>query len=339
MEHETNSQILFYHDGDDVNEEIEKVRFEILTEHPIGAFAIADLTINSTRIITHYEIDIEIEYKRTKEQIDSIVMVSSERYMQTQLLNKMSEYGDESIFRTAMDITEDRIAELVMETYYGNPHRIVMLPIVTVEIFPETGVDKIYLIQYGYTENPSMLRRFGELLTEYIKSNAGIATGNTESEILLSLVSRLIETIEFNEGTARTIPAHGAQNLAATAVGALIRGNAVGEGFAMAFKAIADELGFDCYVVLGYYDGMVHAWNIVSLYGEYYHIDVAMCVVYGIEFAFLKTDDDFDDLGYFWDRDNTVKCEGTLTLDDIPGLDELTDPTDTEDQNGDTEED
>jgi len=238
-----------------------------------------------------------------------------------------------------LQVTEENITELVRETYYQNPHRIVMLPIVTVDIFPEEGVDRIYLIQFGYTENPSNLRRFGELLTEYIQSNAGLAVGNTESEILLSLTDRLIETIEFNEGIAITIPAHGAQNLAATAVGALVRGNAVGEGFAMAFKAIANELGFDCYVVLGYYDGMVHAWNIISLYGEYYHIDVAMCVVYGIEFAFLKTDEDFDELEYSWDKDSTIRCEGTLTLDDIRVDEEITDPNGTENQNGEAEED
>jgi len=337
MEHETSSQFLFYHDGEDVQEEIEQARYEILNEHPIGAFAVAELTLNATRIVTHYEIDIEIEYKRTQEQLDSIVTVSSEQFMKTQLLNKMSEYGGEAIFRSALQVTEENITELVREAYYENPHRIVMLPIVTIEIFPEEGIDRIYLIQFGYTENLNMLRQFGELLTEYIQRNAGLAIGNTESEILLSLVSRLMESITFNEGVARTIPAHGTQNLAATAFGALFRGSAVGEGFAMAFKAIADELGFDCFVVLGYYDDMVHAWNIVSLYGDYYHIDVAMCVVKGMEYAFLKTDDDLEDMMYKWDRDNTVRCSGSLTLEDIPGLDDLTDPGNAN-QNGDEEE-
>ena len=138
----------------------------------------------------------------------------------------------------------------------------------------------------------------------------------------------------FDEGAARTIHVHGAQNLAATAYGALVRGSAVGEGFAMAFKALADELGFDCRVVLGYHDGQVHAWNIISLYGDYYHVDVAMSRVNGIDTAFLKTDADFEKMLYTWDRENTVRCEGALTLDDIPGLGGIDDPDETDDPNG-----
>jgi len=87
-------------------------------------------------------------------------------------------------------------------------------------------------------------------------------------------------------------------------------------------------LGFDCRVVLGLLDGRVHAWNIVFLEGAFYHIDVAMCVVNGLETAFLKTDADFEEM-YDWDMENTVRCEGELTLEDIIGPeepDDLDDP-------------
>ena len=335
MEYETNSQLIYFHDGDDVGEDIEKARNEIMNEHPIGAFAIADISLNATRIVTHYEIEIEIEYKRSKEQIDSIITVSSEHYLRSQLLEIMSIYGEEAVYRSTLNLTAEYLTKLVKETYYQNPHRIVMLPIITVEIFPEEGMDRIYLVRFGYTETTIMLQRYSEILTANIQRNVELATGSTESEILLSLINIFIESIRFDEGSARTIPTHGTQNLLTTAFGALFRGIAVGEGFAMAFKAVADELSFDCYVVLGYYDDMIHAWNIISLYGDYYHIDVAMCVVKGsLEFSFLKTDDDFEEMLYEWDRNNTVRCEGNLTLEDIlPEDDE--DPDNPDNENGD----
>jgi len=187
---------------------------------------------------------------------------------------------------------------------------------VTVEAYPETGPDRVYEIHFGNVENQRMLQYMSGLLTQYIEQNAELALRSTDSETLLTLVNILMETT-FNEGAARTIHAHGVQNFATTAYGALIRGNAVGEGFAMAFKALADELGFDCRVVLGELDGMIHAWNIISLYGDFYHIDVAMCVLLGKDVAFLKTDADFEEMLYTWDRVNTVRCEGILTLEDI----------------------
>jgi len=334
MDHETSIKVLY--EGEDVQAVLLRAGDEIMHEHPIGVYAVANITLDATRIVTHFEVDIEIEYKRTKEQLDSIVTVATELSMRQQLLSKMSEYVEEAVFRTRLRLDEEIITEFVRDIYYQNPHLIVMLPIVTVEIFPEEGSDRIYEIKFGNMESPMMMQRFGELLTHYIQRNAQLAFGSTDPELLLSLVSSLMSSTDFNEGASRTIHVHGAQNLAATAFGALIRGNAVGEGFAMAFKALADELGFDCRVVLGHYDGMIHAWNIVLLYGDFYHIDVAMCVVNGLEAAFLKTDEDFEDM-YSWDRENTVICEGELTLDDIPvpeDPDEPDDPDGSEDQNG-----
>jgi hypothetical protein len=192
-----------------------------------------------------------------------------------------------------------------------------MLPIVVVEIYPEIGSDRIYVVQFGYSEPRRMLLQFGEVLRSYVERFAERTTGNTELEIMLSVVMNLIESIKFDDSAAITIHAHGAQNLSATAYGAFVRDRAVGEGFAMAFKALTDELGLENQIILGYLDGLIHAWNTVNINGEYYHIDVSMSALNGIETAFLKTDVDFEGMLYAWDRENTVKCEGTLTWDDV----------------------
>jgi hypothetical protein len=103
----------------------------------------------------------------------------------------------------------------------------------------------------------------------------------------------------------------------------------------MAFKALTDELGLENLVVLGYLDGLPHAWNIVSLYGEYYHIDVAMSALNGIDTAFLKTDADFEEMLYTWDRENTVRCEGTLTWEDVQSNLETDEPDEPDDSDED----
>ncbi|MCL2663252.1 MAG: hypothetical protein FWE83_07990 [Oscillospiraceae bacterium] len=335
--HETEGQLLYYfHEGGDIQTEIERAREEILTLHPLGAFAVEEISANATRIVMRYEIDIEIEYKRTKEQMDSIINVATERSMRTNLLNVMNQYNDEAVFRTTLDLTEERIADFVRETYYQNPRQIVMLPIIVVEIYPETGTDRIYVVQFGYSEPRRMLLQFGEVLKSYVERFAERAAGNTDLEVMLSIVMNLVESITFDDSAALTIHAHGAQNLSATAYGAFVRDRAVGEGFAMAFKALTDELGLENRIVLGHLDGLIHAWNIVNIDGDYYHIDISMSELNGLENVFLKTDDDFDEMLYTWDRVNTVRCEGTLTWDDIQSLFE-TDETDETDQTDDDE--
>ena len=333
MEYESRGQlIIFNYDGGDVAEDVDRACYEILNEHPVGAFAVSEIAGVVTRIVSYFEVDISIEYKRTNQQLDSIVNVSTLRYLRTELLSIMSDYRDEAVFRTSLQITEEEIIGFVEETYYQNPRNIVMMPVTAVEVFPESGRDRIFELRFSYIDSASILRQYGENLALYVRRNAELAVGDTDSDILLSLAKNIIASTSFDEGTARTISVHGAQNFAATAFGALVNGSAVGEGFAMAFKALCDELGFDCLVVLGYLDGGVHAWNIVSLYGYFYHVDLAMGVVNGIETAFLKTDEDFEER-YTWDRDSTVICNGTLTYEDIVNR-ETTDDPDTDPSSG-----
>jgi hypothetical protein len=333
MGHESAGQFVIYsYDGGDVQADIDRACRDIMNVHPIGVYAVSMISGVATRIVSYFEVDISIEYRKTRQQLESIVNVSTLRYLRTELLSIISEYRDEAVFRTSLQVTEDDIIRFVREAYYQNPRRIVMLPVTAIEIFPATGDDRIFELRFVNIRPAGLMLQFGTSLTLSVRRHAELAVGDTDSEILLSLVNNLIASISFDEGMARTISVHGAQNLAATAYGALQNGNAVGEGFAMAFKAICDELEFDCRVVLGELDGMIHAWNIVALYGDFYHIDIAMGAANGIETAFLKTDADFIER-YTWDTENHPRCEGTLTYEDIVGEEE---PDETE--NGDNGE-
>lgn len=80
----------------------------------------------------------------------------------------------------------------------------------------------------------------------------------------------LVRHIEYDLAVVgRTEP-----HASSTAYGALVLGKAVCGGYAEAFKLFMDLLGIECYVVVGSGDGIPHAWNMVELDGDYYHIDV-----------------------------------------------------------------
>ncbi len=59
-----------------------------------------------------------------------------------------------------------------------------------------------------------------------------------------------------------------------TAYGALVEKSTVCTGYAAAFKALCDRFDLPCWVVLGSFDGVGHAWNIVQLEGETRYVDV-----------------------------------------------------------------
>jgi len=329
--HEVEAQIIYHHLGaENIQVELEFAAAQVMRNHPIGAYAVSNITVNATRIVTYFEVNLTIEYSRTIEEVEAIVAVPSERHMINELTRLMSYHTGQAIFRSTLQFSEEKISTLVRQIYYQNPGSIVMLPFVTVEKFPEIGDDRIYLIQFSYMFDSDMMMLHSAMLSHHIETNVERITGETDSLKLLELVRILVASTAFDEGTAGTISVHGTQNFSVTAYGALLRGHAVGEGFAMAFKAFSDEIGFDNRVVLGYLNGRIHAWNIVELEGYFYHIDVAMSVVYGIEVAFLRTDDEFEEMGYVWDRDDTVVANGPLRLEDILALEAPDEPYEVE---------
>ena len=317
MEYENGGRIIASnYEGEDIQADVDRASLEIIANHPVGVYAVSEISGQATRIVAYFVIDISIEYKRTKQQIDAVISVANERQLRSELLNIMSDYSDEAVFRTTLQISGADIFRYITEAYYQNPRMIVMLPIVAVEVFPEIGEDRIFELSFGLFERARISHGRIEILASYVESNVELAVGDSNAEIMLSLANNLIAFANFDEGAASLVSEHGAQNWAATATGALVNASAIGEGFAMAFKALCDELGLDCRIVLGFLDGRYHAWNMVSLNGEFYHIDVAMCDAFGIETSFLKTDADFAER-YMWDFESYPRANGTLTYEDV----------------------
>lgn len=58
------------------------------------------------------------------------------------------------------------------------------------------------------------------------------------------------------------------------AYGALIRGDAICEGYSRAFKYICNSLDIGCELINGTGDGTDHMWNLVRIDGKWYHVDV-----------------------------------------------------------------
>lgn len=59
-----------------------------------------------------------------------------------------------------------------------------------------------------------------------------------------------------------------------TAYGALIKGKAVCEGYARSMLLLCRSAGINCTLVRGTADDTPHMWNVIEIYGKWYHLDV-----------------------------------------------------------------
>lgn len=103
---------------------------------------------------------------------------------------------------------------------------------------------------------------------DYAFSKA-VAPGMTDIEKMLSIHDYLVDTITYSKdgdlSDLSTFP-----DSVFTPYGALVNGNAVCQGYALAFKLLCDRAGIeDC----GYALTSTHIWNIVKLGDNYYHVD------------------------------------------------------------------
>ena len=96
--------------------------------------------------------------------------------------------------------------------------------------------------------------------------------------------------------------------------GVLIEGVAVCEGYAKTMKYLLDEVGIENYIVIGTANGEGHAWNIVNIGGDYYHVDVTWDDPVSEDGSDLLIYDYFnlkdDDMAktHIWDREKYPKC-------------------------------
>ena len=298
--------------GGDISQDISRACTEIMTDDPYGAYAVLNMTGTSQKIVSYYEVVFTIDYNSevTKKQLESIIQVPTLRYLKSVLQDKLTSYAlSLTILTTNLPLTEEDKDAMVQEIYYENPMEIVMMPIPTVKFYPQDGTDRIADFKFGYSRyEPGTLIAMSEDLRDMTRRFAGSVTGKDDGAILLSLCQKLMGSVEYDDALAESGD-YSTQNIVATAYGALINGSAIGEGYAMAYKALCDELGYDCDVVIGTLDGKPHAWNIIEFGSDYYHVDTSMCDVEGLDAAFMKNDTEMQER-YSWDRAKYTACSG-----------------------------
>lgn len=93
----------------------------------------------------------------------------------------------------------------------------------------------------------------------------------TEVQKILAIHDYLINSVVYNNREPIALKYN---YFAHNAYGALVNKKAVCDGIACAFQALANKAGINSSIIFGDAGGEKHAWNIVEIDGDNYHIDV-----------------------------------------------------------------
>lgn len=103
------------------------------------------------------------------------------------------------------------------------------------------------------------------------KALAQVQPGMSAMEAMLVLHDYLVVNCVYNWDVAVEKPEESHDRRVYTAYGVLVLGDAVCQGYALAYKYLLNQLGIPC--VLASSEAMNHAWNQVSLNDKWYHVD------------------------------------------------------------------
>lgn len=99
-----------------------------------------------------------------------------------------------------------------------------------------------------------------------------------------------------------------------TPYGILIKGAGVCSGYAYTMKYLCDKVGIECIVISGKADGGDHAWNMVKIGGEYYHVDLTWDDPLGkdqLRYYYFNLNDEMMAINHSWDKSLYPRCTAT----------------------------
>lgn len=265
---------------------------EVKQEDPLGAYAVDYIKYSVISIVGSYEADVQITYRRTREQVASIVDATGAAAIRSELSRALSSFDTEVVLRISyFEEDEAYIQQLVRQAYLSNPATALDFPDAQVAMYPESGQQRIVEVTLTYHQSLQTLESWRNSLSR-------------EAERICQPLTELTikEKLDGITGTLQSMGAYSAQG-GSTAYDALLGGGGDSQGVALAFSLLCRQVGITCSVVDGQKDGQSHFWNVVQTASGYRHVDLSRTgsVTYNVDQTMTQQ-------GYVWDTQQVPAC-------------------------------
>lgn len=281
---QTQGVIRLYDYTEDVEADLPRACHEVMTQIPVGVYAVDTMSLDHTRVLSYYDVRVSISYKRPKDEILAMVSAGSAEEFKQAVLDSLE--NNRSTFSVLCNYYTEKIidvAEIMENLRLNQPETMYGIEDVRVEFFPEEGLHKVLLVELSYYEtaqDSKLKRKQAQDILTSIVDRVGSLKGKARLSQLCTLIG----------GNAKYV-SDGGRN-ADVPYGVLVQKRASDMGFACALKQACNLLGEYSVVVKGEYNGRLHYWNMVLADNAWRHVDLSR----GVLFA-----EDSDMHGYKWD--------------------------------------
>lgn len=289
----------------DVNADIASVCWQVRTQDALFAYCVEAISYDVSKLVSHSEARFTIRYTAAGLDRDSIIRLQLTNGMEEQLRDAIARGDSRLVVLIARSsLSAEDVENLASRVYREDPIAEPREPRVTVNMLSGTGQQRLYEVNFSYSMSAEELETRREAQQSLDPFSGGRYLAPTPGTRAMAACEYLLDHCSYFENGPSDI------------YSALVLGEANSEGLALAYVELCRQLDVPCQIVYGQRDWRNCCWNIVQLDGEYYHVDVAACAVYGMKEGFLLPDETMWSL-YRWDISSYPPCNGSLSYADL----------------------
>ncbi len=264
---------------------------QIMARDPICAYAVSEITYDVGTSAGQPAVAISISYLHGRSEIRKIQRPMNWAQTERAMSSALDECSS-GLVLYLKDYRETDFSQWVSQYATANPDKVMEHPTVTINVYPESGVERVVELKFSYQNTRDALEKMQESVTRTF-SAAAILAGGEEGQMdkYRTIYSLLMMSLsqQFRQETSIT-PAYS------------LLEHGVGDSRAVAtvYAAMCARAGLECLTVTGNdKDGEPWFWNIICCDGMYYHLNLLQCRE---QDAFLTAyDADMRDAGFVWD--------------------------------------
>ena len=259
---ETGRSLIFTDYDGIIADDLSKACWELRSNTALGAYCVRDIEYTTEQVVAYCEADISISYKRTEDEVKGLANVQSRTAIGQTIAQAITEQKTRlAVLMNTNAMTEGDVADLALQTCLDNPMAAVALPEIDVTMYAGETNQKIFEINLRYPLSQSETEQRRQALQKAVDAIAA-DLDREDPACALQAAAAVAERCAADGETG------------GTAYEALVLGRADSQGLAMAYRAVCEALDVKCTVVNGQLDSGVHVWNIVTLEGQPYHLDL-----------------------------------------------------------------
>jgi hypothetical protein len=261
--------------------------------HPIGAYAVDVITYELGTSSGQSALAVDIQYIHNMTDIRRIARCDGMEAAENCIVKALNNC-EAGVVLLVEGFRDTDLTQLVQDYADNNPDYVMELPEVTVNIYPEKGLDRVVELKFSYQTSREVLRDMQSRVLPLFAAAKLYVTGETgQGEKYAQLYAFLMERTTYDIQTSIT-PAYSLLH------------HSVGDSkaFAVVYASMCRRAELECMVVSGTMDGEPRFWNIICQDGVYYHLDLLR----SNEAGKFMPQTDADMQSYVWDYSAYPVC-------------------------------